>query len=236
MGSPFRFVVLMQINLFRMQLMAILYRIRLMWAMENEDGCWVSCLYDVPLPSIFVLRLNSCRRQQNLVLHKPLRPVGPCKGSQKKFKLFQYNEVERQARIVALFTISSHDRINGQGVRQPISCVKQIMPHTSEGFTHLHAAQFLKTSCATALLLMHGEQILFKSGRLSAQGFAQFAAGLTRYWPPSVDPMADCYAVLQLDDQFHYLAARCYYREGFLLGLAFPLSESLARIRRGWRI
>lgn len=109
---------------------------------------------------------------------------------------------------------------------------KIIMDHPPEDFNHPEIDQFLDASNATAMVMIYGEKMFVKRGQLSPAGFKQFKAALIRYWLKSAQRERIHYVALKLDDQDHFLSARRLPEDGLLLGLAFPLKTSLARIRQ----
>lgn len=106
------------------------------------------------------------------------------------------------------------------------------MVHPPKDFNHPEIDQFFETTIATAMVMMYKKKMLVKRGRLSPGGFKQFKAALTRYWLKSARFELNRYVVLMLDDQYHFLNARRLPGDDLLLGLAFPLSTPLVRIRQ----
>ncbi|MBW6465927.1 MAG: transposase [Brevefilum sp.] len=106
------------------------------------------------------------------------------------------------------------------------------MSHLSKGFHSPEVEQYLKRARATAMILIHDDMIIAKYGRLSPEGFQEFADAVQRHWLGWEQGDLDRQVVLSLDGQFHCLRVRTTPSGDYLLSLAFPMEISLKHMRR----
>ena len=92
--------------------------------------------------------------------------------------------------------------------------------------------RFLKSTSATAMVILRGDKISARAGSLSVSGFKAFTEALIRYWSGFAKSEINRYVVLPLDDQFSLVFAKKKLTHNDLLGLRFPMGTPLARIRK----
>jgi REP element-mobilizing transposase RayT len=105
------------------------------------------------------------------------------------------------------------------------------MSQPSQGFKSLNNPPF-NSEQALAMVVMRKKKILASTGALSPAGFEQLTDTILRHWPKAVRQLRNRYAVVPLDGEYRFLSARYAAAHKLLLGLVFPLTTPLTRIRQ----